>query len=113
MQKGAYSNSSSWFMKLKVELQNSLVVQWLGLRAFTAKGLGSIPRWGIKTLQAMRCSQKKCSICVFIYLSCKCFLHTNSLLDIIGATVGKGVNLGDSAPALPKCASWWKRRILS
>ena len=59
MQKGAYSNSSSWFMKLKVELQNSLVVQWLGLRAFTAKGLGSIPRWGTKIPQAARHSQKK------------------------------------------------------
>ena len=27
---------------------NSPVVQWLGLRAFTAQGLGSIPVWGTK-----------------------------------------------------------------
>ena len=29
-------------------LGNSLVVQWLGLRAFTAEGLGSIPGRGTK-----------------------------------------------------------------
>ena len=30
---------------------NSLVVQWSGLLAFTAEGLGSIPGWGTKMLQ--------------------------------------------------------------
>ena len=29
---------------------NSLVVQWLGLGTFTARGLGSIPDWGTKIL---------------------------------------------------------------
>ena len=29
-------------------LGTSLVVQWLGLHAFTAKGVGSIPDWGTK-----------------------------------------------------------------
>ena len=38
---------------------NSLVVQWLGLCAFTAKGLGSISGWGTKILQSACCSQTK------------------------------------------------------
>ena len=38
-------------------LLNSLVVQWLGLRAFTAKGLDSIPGSGTKILQATWCGQ--------------------------------------------------------
>ena len=33
---------------------NSLAVQWLGLRAFTAKGPGSIPRLGTKMAQAQQ-----------------------------------------------------------
>ena len=37
---------------------NSLVVQWLGLSALTAEGLGSIPGRGTKIPQAVRCSQK-------------------------------------------------------
>ena len=39
--------------------RNSLAVQWLGLCAFTAEGLGSIPDWGTKISQATRHSQKK------------------------------------------------------
>ena len=39
---------------------NSLVVQWLGLRASTAGGTGSIPDWETKILRAMQqCGQKK------------------------------------------------------
>ena len=38
---------------------NSLVFWWLGLVAFTAKGLGSIPGWGTKIPQAMQCSQRE------------------------------------------------------
>ena len=38
--------------------ENSLVVQRLGLRTFTAKGPGSIPGQGTKTPQATRCGQK-------------------------------------------------------
>ena len=38
---------------------NSLVVQWLGLGALTARGPGSIPSWGVKILQAVRLGQKK------------------------------------------------------
>ena len=38
---------------------NSPVVQWLGLCTFTAKGPGSIPGWGTKIPQAMRCGQRK------------------------------------------------------
>ena len=36
-----------------------LAVQWLGLRAFFAKGSGSIPAPGAKILQAMRSSQRE------------------------------------------------------
>ena len=37
---------------------NSLAVQWLGLRGFSAEGAGSIPCWGTKIPQAMQCGQK-------------------------------------------------------
>ena len=40
-------------------LGNSLVVQWLGLCTFTAKGLGSIPDWGTKIPQAAQWSKNK------------------------------------------------------
>ena len=39
-------------------LHSSLVVQWLGFRAFTAKGLDSVPGRGTKILQATLCGQK-------------------------------------------------------
>ena len=38
---------------LKLKSGSSLVVQWLGLRAFTAESLGSIPGWGTKIPQAV------------------------------------------------------------
>ena len=38
---------------------NSLEVQWLGLRAFTAEGPGSIPGRETKIPQAVRHGQKK------------------------------------------------------
>ena len=38
---------------------NSLAVQWLGLHAFTAKGLGSVPGRGTRIPQAVRCGQKQ------------------------------------------------------
>ena len=37
---------------------NPLVVQWLGLCTFTARGRGSIPRWGAKIPQAVWHGQK-------------------------------------------------------
>jgi len=37
----------------------SLAIQWLGLRTFTAKGLGSIPGRGTKIPQAVQHSQRK------------------------------------------------------
>ena len=40
-------------------IRNSLAVQWLGFRALTAKGPGSIPGGGTKIPQATRCGQKK------------------------------------------------------
>ena len=50
---------------------NSLAVQWLELRAFTAEGPGSIPSWGTGIPQAMWCgqkNQKKTMTCVVIWL---------------------------------------------
>ena len=38
---------------------NSLVVQCLGLQAFSVKGLGSIPCWGTVIPQAMQLGEKK------------------------------------------------------
>ena len=46
------------FLYIKI-LGNSLVVQWLGLCTFTAKGPGSVPGRGTKIPQAMQHSQKK------------------------------------------------------
>ena len=41
--------------KLKKQTSgNSLVDQWLGLRAFTAEGSGSVAGWGAKIPQAVR-----------------------------------------------------------
>ena len=40
-------------------LENSLVVQWLGLCAFTAEGPGSIPGQGTKIPQATANNNKK------------------------------------------------------
>ena len=37
----------------------SLAVQWLGLRASTARALGLVAGWGTKIPQPARCSQKK------------------------------------------------------
>ena len=45
--------------ELNLDLGNSLAVQWLGLCAFTAKGLGSIPVQGTKIPQAAWHGQKK------------------------------------------------------
>ena len=46
-------------MHLKVEQENSLVVQWLGLCTFTDEDLGLIPGWGNKIPQAVWNNQKK------------------------------------------------------
>ena len=46
-------------MTLKVASGNSLAVQWLGLRVFTAKDASSTPGWGNKILQALWRSQRK------------------------------------------------------
>ena len=51
-----YSKSTDLNIHL---IGNSLVVQWLGLCASTAGGMGLIPGLGTKILQAARCSQKK------------------------------------------------------
>ena len=43
---------------VKMTLGTPLMVQWLGLGAFTAKGPGSIPGQEIKIPQAVGCGQK-------------------------------------------------------
>ena len=43
--------STLHFCVREVGMGIPLVVQWLGLRAFTVKGLGSIPGWGASNLQ--------------------------------------------------------------
>ena len=51
--------TAQWFLLHSRILGNSLVVQWLGLHAFTSKDLGSIPGQGIKILQAAKHGQDK------------------------------------------------------
>ena len=41
------------------ERGNSPAVQWLGLLASTAGGVGSIPGWGTKIWHAVPCDQNK------------------------------------------------------
>ena len=61
-------HSFHWFIDLKVvSLGNSFVVQWLQLRALTARGLGPISGWGTKILQAS-CQGQKSSIFVLFKL---------------------------------------------
>ena len=63
-----WAASSVQFVKAKAHLKtlfetflsgNCLAVQWLGLRAFTTEGPGSIPGGGTKILQATGSNQKK------------------------------------------------------
>ena len=61
-------------VKKKKNAGDSLVVQWLGLRAFTAKGPGSIPGRGTEIPQAAQCGQSKkieVAHCSIIYSSIK------------------------------------------
>ena len=46
-------------IQLKHHTENSLAVQWLGPGIFTAEGVGSVPGWGTKILQAARHGQKQ------------------------------------------------------
>ena len=46
------NSDASFNLKNKVLDGNSLAVQWLGLCAFIAKGMGSIPDRGAQILQA-------------------------------------------------------------
>ena len=48
-------------------MENSLVPQWLGPCAVTAKDTGSIPGWETKISQPAQCGQKK----IFFSLSLK------------------------------------------
>ena len=55
---GSQRVGHNWATELKNGLGTSLVVQWLGLCAFTAEGPGLIPGWGDKILQAVWYGQK-------------------------------------------------------
>ena len=60
--KNIYNNLSrcwSYACRFKIKnVGNSLVVQWLGLGAFTVEGPGSISVWGTKILQVMQHDQE-------------------------------------------------------
>ena len=60
------------FYETKWSVGTSLVVQWLGLHAFTAKHEGSIPGRGIRILQAAQRSQKKKGLLIWSVLK-MCF----------------------------------------
>ena len=51
--------SAAAYNIIRLNKWNSPVVQWLGLHAFTAKGMGLIPGRGAKIPQAKWCGQKK------------------------------------------------------
>ena len=53
------SDFISVLMANRRPLGNSLVVQWLRIRAPTAGGTGSIPGWGPKIPHAKQCGQKE------------------------------------------------------
>ena len=54
---GTYKSMESVLRK-RSRSGSSLVVQWLGVSAFTAVGLGSVPNQGTKIPQAAQHSQK-------------------------------------------------------
>ena len=68
-------------------LGNSLVVQWLGLRALTAESLGSVPGWGTKILQAIQKNPKnqktKTTPSFFFFFFNALGLHGHESLDPI------------------------------
>ena len=80
---------------------NSLVVQWLGLHAFTAGGLGSTPGQGAKILQAVQPKKKKkkiwpCRVIVRTRWSARC-LSSWAMVVITG---------GKPGPPPPSVCSW-------
>ena len=52
------ASAHPWEVNERAGEGNSLAVQWLGLRALTARGPGSIPGWGTTIPQATRCGKK-------------------------------------------------------
>ena len=63
------------------------MVPWLGLHAFTMKGLGSIPDWGTKIPQAAQPNKIK-------------FLVPNMLQDFPGGLDGKASTYNEGDPGL-------------
>ena len=54
-----FENHNNLHYKIFEKDGTSLAGQCLGLLAFTAKDLGSVPGWGTKILHAVQCSKKK------------------------------------------------------
>ena len=57
--------------KLLIAFGNSLAIQWLGLHAFAAGDMGSIPGWGTKILQVEQRGKRQTNkklLAVFIFL---------------------------------------------
>ena len=61
-------------------LGNSLVVQWLGLSAFTAKGTGSIPGQGTKIPQATHQKKNGHITQSNLQIQCNPYQNTNGIL---------------------------------
>ena len=55
--------------KLLTAFGNSLAIQWLGLHAFAAGDMGSIPGWGTKILQVDQKTNKQKAIGRFHFFS--------------------------------------------
>ena len=77
--------------QIPVFFGKSLVDQWLGLHAFTAEGVGSIPGRGTKIPQAVQRSKKKEKKNTSVFLNCdwpsiQDYATTNSILIIHGLT---------------------------
>ena len=90
---GCFSLWQKYFIIKKIFLSylgNSLAVQWLGLQAFPAEGLGSIPGRGAKILQATGTSKKKekryPSVCYWVK---NIYIHIPSIYTFIHSYILK------------------------
>ena len=85
---------------IKCCMGNSLVVQWLGPNALTARGPGSIHGQGTKILQTARCSHKKKKMLYIrtTYSPCKLRLPAHSPKDILQSIAAVGTGITKSVP---------------
>ena len=68
-----------------MHLGTSLVVQWLGLRASTAEGVGSIPGQGTKVPHVVWHSPKKCTYILLLEMkfTCSCTAKPVSIQGLV------------------------------